>query len=243
MILVTAVVGLAAVEVFAGFRRAGYHPATLLGIVATISVLIATYNKGLAAPPLVLVLLFAFTILWHLAAVDPGADPVFSTASTVFAFCWIGVFGSFGALLLDPRMFPSRHGIAFLVGTIVVVVFCDIGALAAGRLLGKHPMAPTASPTKTWEGFVGGAIAAVFAGLIIVRMIHPWTLGSAVTLGLVVSVVCPIGDLSESLVKRHLGVKDMSRIMPGHGGILDRVDGLLFMLPATFYLVKAFHLG
>lgn len=122
-------------------------------------------------------------------------------------------------------------------------VACDIGALAVGRLWGRHPLAPSISPNKTWEGVIGGAVFAVLAGVVIVHFIHPWTLDKAVVLGVVVAVVAPLGDLCESLVKRQLGLKDMGRILPGHGGLLDRVDGLLFVLPATYYLVKAFHLG
>jgi phosphatidate cytidylyltransferase len=80
-------------------------------------------------------------------------------------------------------------------------------------------------------------------GLIIVPLIHPWTFTSGLTLGIVVAIVAPLGDLAESLLKRNLGIKDMGRLLPGHGGMLDRVDGLLFVLPATYYLVRAFHLG
>src|SRR6185437_4385019 len=98
-------------------------------------------------------------------------------------------------------------------------------------------------PNKTWEGLFGGAVAAVLAAVVIVHFIHPWTVGKAAVLGLVVAVVMPIGDLSESMIKRHLGVKDMGRILPGHGGLLDRIDGLLFVLPTTYYLVRAFHMG
>jgi len=243
MIVATAVVTLAAVEAYAAFRKAGYRPATLLGLVATVSIMVATYDRGQKALPLVLALLVAFTLLWHLAGVDRGADPVLSTASTLLVFSWVGVFGSFGALLLNPALFPDRHGIAFLLGAVVTVVAYDVGALAVGAWIGSHPLAPTVSPNKTWEGFIGGAVAAVLVAVIVVHLIHPWTIGSAAALGLVVVVVSPIGDLSESLIKRHLGLKDMGRILPGHGGVLDRVDGLLFVLPATYYLVTALHLG
>jgi phosphatidate cytidylyltransferase len=241
--LAVCVVGvLAAIEVYAAFRRAGYHPATLLGLAATLSVLIATYQKGQEALPLVMVVLFAFTMLWQLAGVDRAAEPLRSVLSTLFVFLWIGVFGSYAALLLNPTLFPHRHGIAFLLGALIAAVAYDIGALATGRAMGRRPLTAM-SPNKTWEGLIGGAVAAVVASVVIVHLIYPWTLGAAFVLGVVVAVVSPIGDLSESLVKRSLGLKDMGRILPGHGGLVDRMDGVVFVLPATYYLVKAFHLG
>jgi len=241
-LIATVVVTMAAIEAYAGFRKAGYHPATLLGLVATVSLMVATYNKGQAALPLVLVLLVAFTLLWHLAGVEQSAEPVRSTASTLLVFCWVGVFGSFATLLLAPSLFPNRHGIAFLLGAVITAVAYDVAALAVGAWIGSHPLS-SFSPNKTWEGLFGGAVAAVLAAVVIVHFIHPWTVGKAAVLGLVVAVVMPIGDLSESMIKRHLGVKDMGRILPGHGGLLDRIDGLLFVLPATYYLVRAFHMG
>jgi CDP-diglyceride synthetase len=242
MVIVSAVLGLAAVEAYAAFRRAGYHPATLLGLVAVVALIIASYVKAEAALPLITVLLVSFTFLWHLVGVDRRAEPVRSTAATVLVYCWIGVFGSFAALLLAPSLFPHRHGIAYLLGALISAVAYDVGALAVGAWLGRHPVT-SVSPGKTWEGMLGGALAALVLAVGVVHLIHPWTLGEAVALGVVVAVVSPIGDLCESLIKRHLGLKDMGRILPGHGGVLDRVDGLLFVLPATFYLVRAFHGG
>ncbi|MGH9046212.1 MAG: phosphatidate cytidylyltransferase, partial [Acidimicrobiales bacterium] len=239
--LVTVIVAMAAAEAYAAFRQGGYHPVTLLGLVATVSLMIAAYNKGEAALPLVLVLLAAFCFVWHLAGVE-STDTVRSIGTTLFVFVWVGVFGSFGALLLSPSLFPHRHGIAFLLGGVIAAVAYDVGALTFGAWLGRHPMA-SASPNKTWEGFVGGLVTSLILSVVIVHLIAPWTVGKAAVLGLVVSVVAAIGDLFESTVKRHLGRKDMGRLLPGHGGILDRVDGLLFALPATFYLVIAFHLG
>ena len=239
--LVTVVVTMAAAEAYAAFRQGGYHPVTLLGLVATVSLMIATYNKGEAALPLVLVLLVAFCFIWHLAGVE-HTDAVRSTGTTLFVFGWVAVFGSFGALLLSPSVFPDRHGIAFLLGGIIAGVSYDVGALTFGAWLGRHPLA-SVSPKKTWEGFVGGLLTSVVLTVVIVHMIHPWTVGKAAALAVVVSVVSTLGDLFESTVKRHLGRKDMGRLLPGHGGLLDRVDGLLFVLPATFYLVIAFHLG
>lgn len=240
--LVTAVVTLAAAEAYAAFRHEGYHPVTILGLVATVSVMVATYNKGEAALPLVVVLLFAFSLVWYLAGVERG-DAVRGTATTMFVFCWVGAFGSFGALLLSPTLFPDRHGIAFMWGAIIAAVAYDVGALAVGSWLGRHPLAPSVSPNKTWEGFFGGALTCIVVTVVVVHYIHPWTVGKAAALGLTVAIVSPVGDLCESLIKRQLGRKDMGRLLPGHGGLLDRVDGLLFVLPATFYLVKALHLG
>jgi phosphatidate cytidylyltransferase len=239
--LVTVVVTMAAAEAFAAFRQGGYHPVTLLGLVATVSLMVATYNKGEAALPLVLVLLVAFCFIWHLAGVEQN-DAVRSTGTTLFVFAWVAVFGSYGALLLSPALFPDRRGIAFLLGGIIAAVAYDVGALTFGAWLGRHPMA-SVSPNKTWEGFVGGLLTSVVISVGVVHLIHPWTVGKAATLGLVVAIVSTLGDLFESTVKRHLGRKDMGRLLPGHGGMLDRVDGLLFVLPATYYLVIAFHLA
>jgi phosphatidate cytidylyltransferase len=243
LVLVTLVVLLAAAEGFAAFRKAHYHPATLLGLVATVSLMVATYNKGVAALPLVLVILVASTFIWFLARVEPDADPVAGLASTIFVFAWVGGFGSFAALLVSPSVFPDRHGVAFLLAAILTTVAADVAALLVGSAIGRHPLAPEVSPHKSWEGFLGGAVASVLMAVVVVHFIHPWTISKALILGLVVAVVAPLGDLSQSMIKRHLGVKDMGRLMPGHGGILDRFDGLLFVLPATYFVVKALHLG
>ena len=243
MVIVTIVILLAAAEAYAAFRRAQYHPATLLGLVACLSLVVETYNKGVAALPLVLVLVVVGSFVWYLAQVEPAADPVSGLTSTVFVFVWVGAFGSFAALLLDPTLFPDRHGIAFLLAAIIVTVADDVASLLVGSAMGRHQLAPSISPNKSWEGLIGGAVAAILVSVIVVHFIHPWTIGKALVYGVVVAVVAPIGDLSQSLVKRHLGIKDMGRILPGHGGLLDRVDGLLFVLPATYFAVKALHLG
>ncbi|MGO9853642.1 MAG: phosphatidate cytidylyltransferase [Acidimicrobiales bacterium] len=243
MAIVCVVVLLATAEAYAAFRRAHYHPATLLGLVAVLSLLIETYNKGVAALPLVLVLLVAGSFVWYLVRVEPAAEPVSGITSTVFVFVWVGAFGSFAALLLDPNLFPDRHGIAFILAAVIVTVADDIASLLVGSAMGRHQLAPSISPNKSWEGLIGGAVAAILVSVIVVHFIHPWTIGKAALYGVVVAVVAPLGDLSQSMIKRNLGLKDMGRLLPGHGGILDRVDGLLFVIPATYFVVKAMHLG
>ena len=240
--LATAAMTLAAAETYASFRRAGMHPATLLGLVATVGVMVAAYNKGIAALPLVAALLLITAMIWYLVGADRGA-PVVGISSTVLGFAWVGILGSFVALMLAPSIYPHRHGVAFTLGAVVATAAADVGALAVGSWLGRHQLAPHVSPNKTWEGWLGGAVLAVLASVFITGHVHPWTPLKAGILGIVVAIVAPLGDLCESLVKRDLGLKDMGSLLPGHGGVLDRVDALLFVMPATYYLVRVLHLG
>ncbi len=242
LVLVTVVVTFAAGEAFGALRRAGYRPATLLGLVGTVSLLVGAYTKGPQALPLVLVLLVVFSFAWYLFGVD-HSPPLVGVASTLLVVGWVSLTGSFAALLLAPSAFPHRNGVAFLLGAIIATVANDVGALTVGAWLGRRPLAPRVSPNKTWEGLIGGTIVTVVVSTGLVGAIHPWTASSAAVLGLVVSVVAPIGDLSESLLKRDLRMKDMGSLLPGHGGVLDRVDAMLFVLPATYYLVRVLNLG
>jgi CDP-diglyceride synthetase len=242
LVLCVVVVTFAAGECFGVLRRAGYHPATLLGLVGTVSLMIGAYSKGVAAIPLVLVLITAFTLVWYLVGIERGS-PVAAAAATMLSVGWISLLGAYAGLLLSPSMFPDRHGIAFLLGAIIATVANDVGALVVGGWMGRHPLAPSISPNKTWEGLLGGSIFTVLVSTVAIGAIHPWTPATAAVLGLVVAVVAPIGDLCESLLKRDLRLKDMGTLLPGHGGVLDRVDALLFVLPATYYLVRALNIA
>jgi CDP-diglyceride synthetase len=242
LVLVVIVVTFAAGECFGVLRRAGYHPATLLGLVGTISLTVGAYSKGIAALPLVLVLITVFTLVWYLFGIERGS-PVAGTAATLLAVGWVSLLGSYAGLLLSPSTFPDRHGIAFLLGAIIATVANDVGALVVGGWMGRTPLAPTISPNKTWEGLLGGAVFSILVSTVVVGAIHPWSASNAALLGVVVAVVAPIGDLCESLLKRDLRLKDMGTLLPGHGGVLDRVDALLFVLPATYYLVRALNIA
>ena len=242
MVLATVVVALSAAECYAALRAGGRRPATLLGLVATVAVMVAAYAKGIAALPLVLVLVVITSLVLYLVGGERGSA-VEGVAHTVFGFVWVGMLGSFAALLLAPSLYPHRHGIAFLLGAIVATIGADVGALAVGSWLGRRPLAPNVSPNKTWEGLIGGAVVAIALSAAVTGQVHPWTVPKAALLGVVVAVVAPLGDLCESLVKRDLGLKDMGSILPGHGGVLDRIDALLFVLPTTYYLVRVLNLG
>ncbi len=235
--LAVAIVTVAAVELFDGLRRSGYRPATLLGLTATISVMLAAYHKGETAIPLVFALTMLCSLLWYLLGVT-RARPTVNVAATLLGFTWVGFLGSFASLILR-----LPHGISFLLGAVLATVAYDIGGFFVGSRSGRTPLAPNISPNKTWEGLFGGAGAAILVSVVVTRAVFPWTLGSALALGLVVAVVAPLGDLCESMVKRDLGIKDMGTILPGHGGIFDRFDALLFVLPATYYLVQLLSLA
>jgi phosphatidate cytidylyltransferase len=240
-ILASIVVVVAAGEAYSGMRAAGHRPAAALGLVACLSLMIASYNKGIAALPLVTALCFLFTFLWFLGGVE-RADVLDGVGSTLLVYVWIGVLGAFAGLLLAPSTFPDRQGLHFLLAAIIVTVVNDVGALGIGKLFGQHAMAPSISPSKTWEGAIGAAVLTVIAGACC-SLLPDWTVSSGVALGICAAVLAPLGDLCESMFKRSLGLKDLGRTLPGHGGLIDRVDGLLFVLPATYYIVLAFHLG
>ena len=234
LVLVAGIVAVCTAELYDSLRRGGYQPAVLLGLVASVSLVGAAYWKGEVAIPLVLGLTVVFTLLWYLLGVTRAA-PTVNLAVSIFGVAYVGLLGSFAALILT---FPNGTGV--LIGVVLVVAVNDAGALFAGRRFGRRLLAPEISPGKTVEGVVGGGVAGVVAAWLILGIVglEPWDSGSAFALALVVAVVAPLGDLCESMLKRDLGIKDMGSVLPGHGGLLDRFDALLFVLPAAYYLSR-----
>ncbi|HMK12684.1 MAG TPA: phosphatidate cytidylyltransferase [Acidimicrobiales bacterium] len=231
--LVTLVIAAAAAEFYAAMQKVAYRPATLLGIVACAGLPLAAYWRGEGAIPLVLALSVVFGLLWFLFAAE-DVRPVPNLAVTLLGVVYVGLLGSFAALILK---FPN--GVGMLLGAIIATVAYDIGGLFVGSSAGRSHLAPTVSPNKTYEGLAGGMLMAILAAVVICGRFVPWDhLGDSIKLGIVVAIAAPLGDLSESMIKRDLGIKDMGTILPGHGGILDRFDALLFSLPAVYYLAR-----
>jgi len=223
-----------AFELFEGFRRAGHHPATVMGLLGCIAIVPIAYDQGERAYPLVAVLVITFTLLWYLIEVV-HQRPTVNIGLTLLGFGYIGVLGGFAGLLLAPN--PGGTGL--LGGVVICAIGSDVVAYFAGRTFGHTPLLPRISPHKTIEGLIAGAIAAVILGAFVGAVLHPWALkgvGGGLALGVVVAVTAPIGDLAESMLKRDLGVKDFGGLLPGHGGFLDRFDAMLFALPAAYYL-------
>jgi len=237
--LAVGVVALAGVfEGFQMFRVVGYRPATFVTGLVTALMLWGAYNYGPQAISAMLLLCVIGVFAWFFLKADVD-DPITGIGTSLIIFSWVGVCGAYGELILNPVIFTSRHGVAVLFGIVAAVVANDTTALFAGRRLGRSKMAPSISPNKTWEGLMGGTLGTFVVCLAVVFLVHPWSVSSALWLAFVTSVVAPIGDLAQSAMKRQLGRKDSGSTLPGHGGILDRVDGLLFMLPVGYFLVRA----
>jgi len=241
--VVTLALGLAAVEFFNAVRVAGHQPAVLLGLAASVTMPVAVYWRGEQAMTLVIVLSLVFGSLWYLTGVG-HESAVRGLGTTLLGILHIGLLGSFAALMLGTTIGGVDVGTGMLTAAVLVTVGYDVGALAIGRVMGRTPLSP-ASPNKTMEGLVGGMVVAVIVGVAMGILGKPapfagevWGggFGASLLLGIVAALAAPIGDLAESQIKRDLGIKDMGSILPGHGGLLDRFDGLLFVLPATYYV-------
>ena len=238
-ILVAVIVGAASFELYEAFRRAGYHPATVIGLLGCVSIVGIAYSEGLDAFPLVAVLVVAFTMLWYMLEVVK-ARPIVNIAITVFGFGYIGILGAFAGLLLS-----APDGTGLIIGLALCAVGYDVFGYFIGSQFGRSRMSPRLSPNKTWEGLFGGMVAAIVLGGIVGTTLAPWNgkISHGLALGLVVAIVAPIGDLCESMIKRDLGIKDLGTLLPGHGGVLDRFDAILFCLPAVYYLAIQLKIG
>ncbi|MGH9189019.1 MAG: CDP-archaeol synthase [Acidimicrobiales bacterium] len=239
IVLLGAVLVVASGELFQALRARGYQPATLLGVVGTGAMVAGAYARGEQAFPLVLSLFVVFALLWYLLGVV-RARPTMNVAVSLLAFLYVGFLGSFAAVILRA---PGERGVGVLLGAILATVAHDVGSFFVGRWRGRTLLAPSISPRKTVEGLVGGTVATLLASVLVVRLITPWNFGRALWLGVIVAVAAPLGDLCESMIKRDLDVKDMGSTLPGHGGVLDRIDAMLFVVPATFYLVRILNFG
>ena len=238
MVLVFAILALGGAEFFTAARRGGFRPATLLGLTAVAALPLAAYWRGEPAIPLVLFLTVVFGLLWFILGLGP--DATINMGVTLLGTVYVGVLGSYAALMLK---IPSQ-GVSILLVAVVAAVAYDVGGFAIGRQLGRTPLT-SVSPNKTLEGLVAGVVASLAAVLVVAVVLGfgPFDFGQALVFGILCAVAAPIGDLAESVLKRDLGLKDMGSLLPGHGGVLDRFDALLFVLPTAYYVVRSLHLA
>jgi phosphatidate cytidylyltransferase len=232
--VVSAAVAVGTFEVVRALRLAGLRAPRVPLVAGAVAMPIIAYAFG----PGALVGALAVTVLAALA-VRAAGDPaglVADVAATIFAAVYVGFTASFAALLTAPADGAWRV-VAFL-GTVVA---SDVGGYAAGVLSGgRHKLAPTVSPGKSWEGFAGSAIACVAVASVVVRFALGGEVWQGVLLGLAAVCTATVGDLGESLLKRDIGIKDMGNLLPGHGGVMDRLDSLLCSAPVAWLLITGF---
>jgi phosphatidate cytidylyltransferase len=239
--LVTVILGLAAVEFYDRVTEKGYRPAIAAGIAACVAAPLGAYWIGERALPLVVAFGFMAAAAGFIGARSIESGPMPNASITTLGIIWIGLLGSFAALILRFSTIPGSPtwGTDTLFLLALGVVANDVGAYFVGSAAGRTPLRPWISPHKTVEGFIGGSLLTIVA-LVVVGIgewSDTWTsTGHLLLLAIVISVMAPIGDLVESMFKRNLDVKDFGSIIKGHGGVLDRFDGFLFTLPAVYYL-------
>ncbi len=212
------------------------RPVSIAGYVGLAGVLVAVQDEELVWSIGALLATLALAFLLKGLAATQGSSTV-SVGVTLLGTAWIG-FGLGCVLLL--RDVPD-HGFEVSLAVLLAIFADDTAAYVGGRAVGRHKLAPAISPGKTWEGFVFGSLAAV---LVVFLALYEdreefLTIGESLLLGVVVALAAPLGDLFESMLKRDLGVKDSGRILAGHGGVLDRIDAILFAFPAAFFAVHA----
>lgn len=171
-------------------------------------------------------------ILWRVSE-SMGLTALRDVAGGVFALAWVPFLGCFLLLLMQ-----RDQGAMLVLLAVLGPVGNDVGGYIAGVLFGRHPMAPGISPKKSWEGFAGSLVlgTAMVTLIAVLALELPWWVGVAI--GAVLVVVSTCGDLAESLLKRDLGIKDMGHLLPGHGGVLDRVDSILLAAPTTYVMLE-----
>jgi phosphatidate cytidylyltransferase len=223
-------------ELYATMRRKGHQPATALGLVVGGFMMAGAYRKGEAAIAFFVVLGLFLSFLWYMAApLKARENLIHNVGGTLLGVLYGPALASYVFLLLAQ----PASGRALMLTVIGLTFWYDTWAFLIGSVYGRRPLAPTISPRKSWEGLVAATAITIFSAIAIVpTAVNYLSVTKAIGLAIVVIVFAPLGDLIESLIKRDLGVKDMGSLLPGHGGVLDRIDSVLLVAPAAFYYIR-----
>jgi phosphatidate cytidylyltransferase len=245
VVLVAVALVLASVELHEALKKQGMTSAIIPIAVGSVAISFGSFFAGRQEPVVfsttsVLLASLALTVLASLIWRMPKgvAGFVSDAAASLLIIAYVPLLGSFAALML-----AEGQGVARVVTFLLIVVMSDTGGYIAGVLFGKHPMAPKISPKKSWEGVAGSLILSTAAGICmaILALDVPFWVGIILGVSLVAVGTC--GDLIESMIKRDLGIKDMSSFLPGHGGVMDRLDSLLVAAPVAWLIMYVFVPG
>jgi phosphatidate cytidylyltransferase len=228
--LASIIVAVAALEFSNALRSKGLRLAAPVVLVGSALLPIAAKHYGVGAYPIFFALTVVVALLWFLLEITPGR-PLLGVATTILAFSYIGGLGGFSGLALG-----FHNGIGLILGVVICTVGYDVLGFFVGSQWGRTRIAPRVSPNKSVEGTLAGMFASIVLGFAVAGAIGPWTHKSGLALGFLCAFGAFFGDLAESMIKRDLGIKDFGALLPGHGGVMDRFDSLLFCLPIVYYL-------
>jgi len=217
-------------ELRGGLARGRINVPLVPSLVGAITMITASFVGGGQALTVCFGLTCISVLLWCVS--DGPAGSIRDISGGIFVAAYVPLLASFSSLLL-----AEHDGAKRVIVFIGVTICSDIGGFAVGVMTGRHPMAPSVSPKKSWEGAVGSVIACVIAGVATVMVMLGGSWWAGAILGLALAVSATIGDLTESTIKRDLGIKDMGSILPGHGGVMDRMDSLLLSAPVAWAIL------
>jgi phosphatidate cytidylyltransferase len=220
-------------ELVRAVGKAEARPPLLPLLAGTLAMDLLAWFRGDGALAVAFLLTALACFVWRLADGPVGYLRDVSTA--VFVALYVPFLAGFAVLLAVPD-----DGARRVVTFIATVVCSDVGGYAAGVVFGRHPMAPTVSPAKSWEGFAGSTLACVAGGIVFLTQFFDASWWQGALFGLAIVVTATLGDLGESMIKRDLGIKDMGTLLPGHGGLMDRLDSLLPAAAISWVLLSAF---
>jgi phosphatidate cytidylyltransferase len=229
--------GYGAWEYWRLYLRGGFHPSLPVLIAGVVGLILARQVFGFAYSDLILALLVLLSMVSQVLSFEHNEkNSAINFNITLGGILYLGWLGSY---LISLRNLPD--GTWWFLLVLPVVWVCDAGAYFIGSHFGKHKLSPRVSPNKSWEGYFGGVVTGVLAGLLFASLWHlrapDITPLRGLILGLILSAITPLGDLGESMLKRGFGVKDSSQLLPGHGGVMDRIDSWLWAAVIGYYII------